>query len=795
MLLTLSQIRFLGRAPWSTATVLVGTMLGVASVVAVHLISVRVAESLADVTPPYLEEITFLIEKPALEMNDYFALRRSWRAAAKPADQQNPTTAALSAISRLTPIVEGRIDLAGRVVSVIGLDGLSGIEAALPLAALGPGGVLAGAGLELVKGERFSLGGADFEVVEVVAGLGDGLLLTEIGTAQALLGRPEGFVSRIGVRVEHPWLTARRVLDALLPGFAAGFPAVGWQLDGWQVRSLDSELPDRAFAESVLFNLGALGSLALVVAWLLVFQVAVIWLRRRRATMDILHLQGVTGAELRRGFLLSVSAIAAVATVLGTGIGWLLAALLARLTTSGLATDPGGEALVLSGWLLGKAAFCGVGVALVGAYLAFRQEWRPAAAPRPLTMALPLVVFALVGVAGLELTTALWGAFLAILAAGLATVFAVRPVLGLLRVRLQRPRRRRLLWHVGARELVWYPRDLAIAIGALALAVATSVAIGVMVSSFRGEFADMLEQRLAHDVFARADGSSLAPLAASLRAREDVTGVSAYGRTAARVDGAVVELGYTDFTVAETRRYGWPAALADGDALASERLLRQLDLDPGDRVTVMVDAAAVELRVVAGFPGFGDAVPRLLVPLAAARALGITPRFDRLSIYSEAPRGVYEHLVATRGDLEVQLAGPLRALALQIFDRTFAITRALTLVALLVAGLGLYNALLALRLNQQPAERLLTSMGVGRHELRVLELGRAVGVGLTTLVFAAPLGLLMSWLLCAEVNPRAFGWSLTMDVTLQAVATPLLLGAGVIALVALLPAPKEKLGA
>ena len=30
----------------------------------------------------------------------------------------------------------------------------------------------------------------------------------------------------------------------------------------------------------VLFNLGALGSLALVVAWLLVYQVGVIWLRR-----------------------------------------------------------------------------------------------------------------------------------------------------------------------------------------------------------------------------------------------------------------------------------------------------------------------------------------------------------------------------------------------------------------------------------------------------------------------------------------------------------------------------------
>ena len=38
-----------------------------------------------------------------------------------------------------------------------------------------------------------------------------------------------------------------------------------------------------------------------------------------------------------------------------------------------------------------------------------------------------------------------------------------------------------------------YPRDLAVAIAALTLAVATSIAIGLMVDSFRQDFARMLD--------------------------------------------------------------------------------------------------------------------------------------------------------------------------------------------------------------------------------------------------------------------------------------------------------------
>ncbi len=144
-------------------------------------------------------------------------------------------------------------------------------------------------------------------------------------------------------------------------------------------------------------------------------------------------------------------------------------------------------------------------------------------------------------------------------------------------------------------------------------------------------------------------------------------------------------------------------------------------------------------------------------------------------------------------ELRVQRRDGLRQSALQIFDQTFSITQALTLVALVVASIGLYNALLGLKLNQAPSLALLESMGVSARERQSLQLWRALGVGATVLVVALPVGILMAWLLCTVVNPRAFGWSLQLNLSPNAFLTPLVTAFVAIAVTSLLPTPRERL--
>lgn len=768
-LLTRSQLRFLRRAPVSTVTVLLGVSLAVTSIVAVHQISQRVAESLDALTPAYLRSASYLLEKPGLAMEDYFALRARWRAGELPRLQS------------LMPVVEGAGVAAGRMVRILGLDAFSGMPGSAGLALLPVGEVVAGAGRGYQVDQRLDLGGRIHRVALVSDALPTDLLVTDLATAQTALGLDDEALSYVAVVVEEEGQALLRWMEALLPGFSAGLTLTPMSLPGWQVRTLDSDLPGRAFGRSVLFNLGALGSLSLVVAWLLVYQVGVIWLRRQQLTLTRLRQMGVSEAELRLGFVGSLVGLGLLAALPGIWLGEVLAEGLVRLVTG--YADPGNDP-GLDRWALLKGLGSAGLVCLIGGLVACLLESRPEGrSVRPWLIGGGIL---LAGVWGLLGSESLAGGFLAIAAAAALVLLAIPRLLAGLKL-ASRHIGGALLTRIGIRELLWYPGDLAVAVGALSLALGTSIAIALMVDSFRVDFETMLDRRLVHDVFVVGGGRDLTELAENLRGRDDVDRVQAYGRVEARVAGLRVEVGYTPFDAGESRRYGLGRALRAGECLISERLARAGGLAVGSEVVL----SNLPLVVAGVFAGYGDSTPRLLVNAADAGAAGFELRFDRLSIASGSPDRIIAQVEGWQAGLSVEDQRSLRGQALEIFDRTFAITRALTLVALLVASVGLYNALMALELVRQRARLLLVAMGVADAELARVARWRVLGVGMAALAFALPLGLVMGVLLCRVINPRAFGWSVELVMSWPSFAYPVASAALAMLAVSLLPTPVE----
>ncbi|MFW6093083.1 MAG: FtsX-like permease family protein [Pseudomonadota bacterium] len=793
-LLVLSQLRFLRHAPWSAATALLGVILGVASVVAVHLIGVGVQRSLDEATPPHLAGLSHVLERPDLTADQYFDLRDRWRS--RPG----------SAVSALVPMVEGRAVSGGRRILVVGIDWLAmpagaGPASAVPTEVLTGEAVLADGETELAEGDVVSLGGRALRVARILeSGLG-AAVFADIAAAQVVLEQPPGRVSRIGVAVEEPWAQARRWLDRLMPGLSAGLPGAGTAavpealsvlLNGpeWRVRPVAAERPSAGFARAILFNLGALGTLALLVAWFLIYQVAVIWLRRQRLLLRRLHVMGASPGELRRAFLAVFVALGMVATAAGLAAGSGLASLLVTLSERGAGVAASGAAVPwVDAWVIVKAVASGLGVCLLGGYGAFARAWRPRAGSAARSWILATPALLAVAVAGVVWeATGMLGGFAAILAMSLAAVALVSPLLTAIRAAGFRLRLR-LLHRLAVREAVAYPGVLGVALGALTLAVATGIGIATMVDSFRLDFIRMLESRLSGDLYVYDAAPQMPGVARWLEAQPEVAAVRPAGRARVRLQGEPVELGYARFDAAESARYGHPRALEPGAALVSEQLARRLDLEPGDAV------AAPEGRlVVAGvFPGFGDPLGRVLVNTDTVSRFGLAPRFDRLAVDLAAPGEALTARLAQRFPaLSVQSRTALRAQALAIFERTFAITRALTLLALLVAVVAMYNALTAQRLQQAPVLRLLRAQGLDRREARRLALMRSGIAGAVAMVLALPLGLAMAWTLCHVINPRSFGWTVNLHLSWQAWLGPLLLGMAAALLAGALPAPRER---
>ena len=829
-LLALSFTRFFARTPWTTLTALLGVSLGVASTVAVHLISLSVAEALDSSRLPHLRGVTHLAEKRAATMNDYFDLRRRWRGGELPE------------VLGLVPLVEGQVVEDGRRLHVVGADWLAVF--ALPggeaLEEFRPGSILLDASLGVAAGDELHLGSEAWPVAGVLeSGVEDGLF-ADIGDALYLLRAPPDRLSHVGVSLRDPWQVGRSWLENLLPGLSAGLPEqTSHALAGWRLRPVSVQQPGAGFANSILFNLGALGSLALLVAWFLIYQVCVVWLRRQVPVLDSLFALGVGRGELAVCFLASVALLGVLATFLGMAAGILLADLLTGISTAGLDAAPSPD---FSAAVVVKAFVSGMGITLIGAWMAFRR-WRRAERHSARRSALAtgwFIRFAAalgliaVGV-GIE-NTGLVGGFAAILAAALLTASVVAPLLRVLRRRMAGNARasgtvRGLLARLAIREATWFEGDVGTALGALVLAVATSAGVGLMVDSFKIDFERMLTQRLAHEFFVEMpQGNLFAGGAASRSAAEaflaggtasrsaaeaflargapsrspaegsaagtfavDFPGAraGAYGSLRTRIDGRAVEIGHGAFSAAEAARYGYAGALRADEGLASESLLRALDVDIGEDVEV----GGLPVRIVGAFADFGAVVPRLLLQdEAAARRFGDL-HFTGMGISNVSRAELDAWLAAYAPGARVQQREAARARALEIFDRSFAITNALTLLALIVAVVGIYNAMVGLRLNRLATRQLLTALGVTAAEDRYIELVRALGLGALAVLLALPLGLAMGAILCAVINPRAFGWSIELTVSAAALAWPMALGFLAAVAAAVAPSPKERLRA
>jgi putative ABC transport system permease protein len=796
-LLIRSQLRFLRQAPWSALTALVGVALGVASVVAVHLISAQVERALDEAAPPHLAGLTHLLQRPGLQADHYFELRDSWR-------RQSD-----SAVIALVPVVEGHTLLNDRSILVLGADWLampataSGDRTgfAVPVDVLVGEAVLADRALELRPGDAAELSGRHYAVAEVIeTGLG-AAVVADIAAAQRILRLPAQALGLVGMAVEDPWARWRRWLNRLMPGFAAGLPlpdavALDELLDRagavapeWRATPVNAERPSASFARAVLFNLGALGTLALLVAWFLIYQVGVIWLRRQQLLLRRLHVIGVSRERLRHSFLVLFAGLGGLATLAGLLLGVLLADLLVELSAPGV--EPTGARgsgfAALDGWLLVKAVASGLGVCLVGGFTAFTRGYGERAwSPWWGRLAPPVLIAALAAGILVEQTGVL-GGFVAIFAMSLLGVMLVAPALALLR-RAVTTLPLRLPWRLALREIAWYPRVLSVALAALTLAVATGIGIGLMVESFRVDFSRMLESRLAGDLYVYQAEQEFAAVDRWLRAQPEVAAIRRFGDLRVRIHGLPVELGYARFDRAEAARYGFPRALQPGEALLNERLARDLAVGRGD-----VLALGASQVVVAGlFPGFGEPAGRLLVDVATLTPLDVRPQFDRVTVDLHPGADLAERLAGRFPTIQVESRADIRAQALRIFDRTFAITQALTLLALVVAVVGMYNALTALRLNLAPATRLLHAQGLSVAEARRISLIRSSVVGGIAGLLALPLGIAMAWTLCVVLNPRSFGWSVGLHLPIEGWLLPLVLGVGAALLAGAVPAPRER---
>lgn len=671
----------------------------------------------------------------------------------------------------VAPVIEGELAAGGRRLGLVGIDPLTAPPGALAVPLDGGAGL---AGFIAPPGRFFADAATAAEAaahlpgpVAVAQGIPPGVVVGDVGIVQGLLDAP-GQLSRLLLWPEQP----------------AGLPA--WETVAPRLRH---ETPAAAsdlarLTDSFHLNLAAFGLLAFVVGLFIVHAAVGLAFEGRRATFRTLRALGMPVAALVALALAELVTLALIAGAAGVVLGYLVAgALLPDVAASlrGLygARVDGAIAVRAEWWAAGLAmAVAGTLAASLSSLVRLARlptlaTARPAAWARAATRlakgqavagavllagglaaaGLPGLPAAFAAVAGLLLGAALLlpGALAAALA---ALAPAVRgPVAG---------------WFVADTRL-GLP-GLSLALMALLLALAANIGVGTMVASFRLTFTGWLDQRLAAELYVTARSEEeatairdwLAPRADAVLPIWHVEGLLA---------GAPGEIyGVADHA---TYRERWPmlAALADpwdrlaaGSALlVNEQLARRAGLAPGDRLALPGGAV---LEVAGVYSDYGNPSPQVLVGVERLVALypGVERRRWGVRLPPQAAAALAAGLAAEFGlpaGAVIDQAS-VKAMSLAVFERTFAVTAALNVLTLGVAGVALLASLVTLAGLRLPQLAPLWALGLTRAGLARLELARALMLSALVFALALPLGLALAWLLLARVNVAAFGWRLPM---------------------------------
>ncbi len=644
----------------------------------------------------------------------------------------------------------------------------------------------------------------------------EGLMVADMATAQETLGKV-GRLDRIDLILSDPDREVPRLSD--------------WLPEGIEVVNADAGANATSqMTQAFETNLTAMSFLALIVGMFLIYNTMTFSVLQRRWLIGTLRVLGATRGQVFTQVLIEAFCIGLVGTIIGLGLGFLLAQGLIKLVTNTIndiyfvlqvsdllvSPTPFLKGLALG---IGAAVLAAIPPAIEAAYSPPQTTQRRSVVERR-TRGLVKWVF----VGGLICMLLAWGMlslpskslllgfsalFLLILGFSLAT-----PVPTLIFSWLSSHlfgKASGILGHLSARGVSSALSRTGISIAALAVAVSATIGTGVMIGSFRSTVDDWISQTLQSDVYvtaphpvaSRVDGTLPNEVLDRLKEVESYKGItlrrvvqvqSPDGRTQvlairppeANFRGYELKKGNADSL--------WTEFEAGQVVLVSEPYAYRHDVSTGDSVTLLTADGYEDFTIGGVFYDYSADRGMVMIYLDTYQDHWNDFGISSVGLDTDGA-GSPEILIAeVREALDgipqilIRPAGEIREISMDVFDRTFTITNVLRMLAVIIAFVGVLSAMMALQLERTRELGVLRATGVTPRQLWGMVVSQTGLMGLIAGLLAMPLGLVMSSVLIDVINTRSFGWSMRTVLPWDVLGEAVLLAVGAALLAGIYPA-------
>lgn len=632
--------------------------------------------------------------------------------------------------------------------------------------------------LGLKPGDILSTASGDFQILGLFPNpSGEPIVLMDIAHAQHLFDL-KGKIDRI---------------DLILSD-EAGFRS-RWK-EGYRIQS-HSQKKETLVAMLAAFrlNLEALSLLALFVGVFLIYNTTTFAVVSRRRDAGILRSLGAQNHEIVLAFLAEILIFGILGGALGAVIGYLLAHFLVSLlgsTISNLyfflrpAEPPWSVMTIFIGVIIGGGASLLGGflpllelvridpVQTLGGRTVSRKSRIQTQKVAIVGLAIILVSFILLFLSFIHVYVGFAGVFAFILGFSLLTG-AILIALG--------PAVKWLLYHLGglpgkvaAGNIRQNMSRTSVAVSAFMIALALSIGLGSMIGSFRQSLIWWMGTQLRGDLYISTITETQVPeeLYEELKAMPGLGGVDPYRNVQVMYNGFQISVSSIDASVLQRyTRFGWLKggnenwnAVKNGGVIISESFARRFKIREGDTITLEGIEGPATFSVGAIFYDYTTEHGLVMMDRSTYIKVYGDRTINSLGIFLDPgnPRRA-EILAAVRTkaqerNLPVLTSEQLKGNILALFDSTFAVTRSMRFLAIVVAFFGITGALLTLFLERRKDFGIYRALGFSTSQIGVMTVLEGLGMGLVSFLLSTVGGTALAIMLIKVINLRSFNWTI-----------------------------------
>jgi putative ABC transport system permease protein len=613
---------------------------------------------------------------------------------------------------------------------------------------------------------------------------GEPLVIMDIGHAQKLY-QLQGSVDRVDLILSDE------------PGFVSRW-GKGFVIQSARQRSETFSGMLQAFR----LNLEALSLLALFVGVFLIYNTAMFTVVSRRRDTGILRSLGANRMEIVAAFLSEILILGVIGGALGGLIGFFMTRFLTGLIGSSISNlyfflRP--EPVAWSSWILITGVLLGCSASLFGGMLpllelirtdpvkamsgrvASRESVRKAQKAGFAGLLILLISFVLFLLPGTHIYVGFAGVFGFVLGVSLLTgvvLVYLHPILRKILGGLGR-----LPGRVAAGNIRQNLGRTGVAIAAFMISLSMSIGLGTMIGSFRQSLIWWMDTQIRGDLYVGKILEAEVPedFYEEIRKMEGLGGVHPYRNVQTLYRNTPISVSAVDASVLEKyARFGWLKGgnenwepVKRGGIIISESFSRRFAVKPGEIIKLEGLQGPTTFKVGAIFYDYTTEHGLVMMD----RTTFLTTFGDRtlnnvgIFIDSDNPRRAellqeVRKRAEARG-LPVLTGAQLHENILEVFDTTFAITRSMRAIAIVVAFFGIAGALLTLFIERSREFGIYRALGFSTGQVAKMTLMEGLGMGIVSFFLSIAVGTTLAILLIKVINIRSFNWTIFYYPALQ----------------------------